>query len=230
MIGWQNSYDKTLSFKFAIGSQIFICSNGCVSGNIGSIKKKHKGNIQEFAPERIAEYIKFAADNFKQLQLDRDRMKNVEITKRTSAELLGRMFLDEEIITATQLGIVKRELEHPTHDYKCKNSAWELYNFTTFALKGEAPSEYIDTHSNVHEFFMNKSGILVPEFLQEYIEKGEDTVDEIIHEEKQEELNDVFLQNNDSGVEDVQFEEVSTLEDAQAFGQIFREEEIAKDY
>ena len=32
-IGWQNSYDKSLSLKFAIGTRIFICSNGCVSGD-----------------------------------------------------------------------------------------------------------------------------------------------------------------------------------------------------
>ena len=30
-IGWQNSYNKQLTLKFAIGTRIFICQNGCVS-------------------------------------------------------------------------------------------------------------------------------------------------------------------------------------------------------
>ena len=32
-VGWQNSYDKSLSLKFAIGTRIMICQNGCVSGD-----------------------------------------------------------------------------------------------------------------------------------------------------------------------------------------------------
>ena len=36
-IGWQNSYNKTLSLKYAIGASIFICANGCVTTAIGDI-------------------------------------------------------------------------------------------------------------------------------------------------------------------------------------------------
>jgi hypothetical protein len=49
-IGWQNSYDKSLSLKFAIGTKIFICNNGSVSGDYGAFKKKHQGEIQTFTP------------------------------------------------------------------------------------------------------------------------------------------------------------------------------------
>ena len=52
-IGWQNSYDKSLSLKFAIGTKIFICSNGCVSGDYGAFKKKHVGEIQTFTPQAL---------------------------------------------------------------------------------------------------------------------------------------------------------------------------------
>ena len=39
-VGWQNSYDKSLSLKFAIGTSIFICT--CNSNSIGSV---HTSNI-----------------------------------------------------------------------------------------------------------------------------------------------------------------------------------------
>ncbi len=33
-IGWQNSYDKSMSLKFAIGARILICINGCLHGDM----------------------------------------------------------------------------------------------------------------------------------------------------------------------------------------------------
>ena len=49
-IGWQNSYNKQLTLKFALGTQIIICKNGMVSGDFGAFKKKHVGEIQTFTP------------------------------------------------------------------------------------------------------------------------------------------------------------------------------------
>lgn len=160
-IGWQNSYDKTLSLKFAIGTRIFICENGCVSGNYGSFKKKHNGNVQEFSPVAITEYIKTAAEAFRNLQKERESMKQIEISTRTKAEILGRMFVEERIIQSTQLGIIAREIEDPTFNYNAPNSLWELYQYTTFAMKNIHPSLWMENHIDVHNFFVNESGLLV---------------------------------------------------------------------
>lgn len=45
MIAWQNSYDKSLSLKFAVGTFVYICENGCVSGDMGAFKSKHVGDM-----------------------------------------------------------------------------------------------------------------------------------------------------------------------------------------
>lgn len=153
MIGWQNSYDKTLSLKFAIGSHIMICSNGCVSGEMGAFKKKHSGDIQEFTPATIIDYIKASGDVFKRLQEDRERMKEIEMTKKTSAELIGRLYLEEDIVTATQLSLIKRELTIESFNYGIENSLWNTYNAVTVATKLEHPSKWISTHVNIHDFF-----------------------------------------------------------------------------
>lgn len=152
MIGWQNSYDKTLSLKLCVGTQIFICSNGCVSGNMGAYKKKHVGDVQEIAPEKLVEYISGAGDTFYKMQQDKLRMKEIEVSKKVQAELLGRMFIEQEIITATQLGIIKKEIEAPTYDYNSKGSLWELYNYATFSLKEVAPSNWMKQHIDLHNF------------------------------------------------------------------------------
>jgi hypothetical protein len=159
-IGWQNSYDKSMSLKFAIGARIMICSNGCVHGDMGSFKKAHKGEIQDFTPRAITEYIKQAGDVFERMQSEREAMKQIEITRKTKAELIGRMIIDEQFIQSTQMNIIERELKNPTHDYGAKNSLWELYNFTTFAMKEIHPTNWMKNHMDAHRFFVNESGIL----------------------------------------------------------------------
>jgi hypothetical protein len=164
-IGWQNSYDKTLTLKFAIGTKVFICENGCVSGNFGAFKKKHVGEIQTFAPATIIEHIKKAGDAFKRIQAERDAMKEIEITPRAQAELIGRMIIEERLIESTQLNIIRKELKAPTFDYGCPNSLWELYNYTTFAMKEVHPSLWMQNHIDAHKFFVEAAGISYPEII-----------------------------------------------------------------
>ena len=152
-IGWQNSYNKQLTLKFAIGTRILVCSNGCVSGDFGAFKKKHVGEIQSFTPSAIVDYIAQAGEAFTLMQQQRESMKQIEITKRTKAELVGRMMLEEQFITSTQLNIISRELKAPTHDYNAKDSLWELYNYTTFAMKETHPGLWMDSHIKAHKFF-----------------------------------------------------------------------------
>ena len=167
-IGWQNSYNKSLSLKFAIGARIFICQNGMVHGDMGSFKKRHKGDVQEFTPNAITEYIKQAGDTFSQMQRERESMKQIEMTKRVKAELIGRMLIEEQFISSTQMNIMARELENPTHNYGAPDSLWELYNYATFAMKELHPSIRMNNHIKAHNFFVNESGVFVtPTFIQE---------------------------------------------------------------
>jgi len=172
-IGWQNSYNKSLSLKFAIGTRIMICQNGCVSGDFGAFKKKHKGDVQEFTPSAITEYIKRSGDVFQRMQKDRDVMKQVEITKRTKAELIGRMLIEESFINSTQINVLAREIETPTHDYGAPDSMWELYNYATFAMKETHPLDWMDNHMKAHSFFVNESGIIVPNMIVNVPNEGE---------------------------------------------------------
>lgn len=178
-IGWQNSYDKSLSLKFAIGTRIFICQNGSVSGDMGAFKKKHTGEIQTFTPTAITEYIKSAGETFQRMQKERDIMKHIEITKRTKAELIGRMIIEEGFIHSTQLNIINGELSSPTHDYGAPNSLWELYNYTTFAMKSLHPSLWMNQHIKAHDFFVNEAGILIESPVNQLAAFVGDTQEEI---------------------------------------------------
>ena len=162
-IGWQNSYDKTASLKFAVGTHIIVCSNGCVSGDYGAFRKKHMGSVEEFTPTAITEYIKQAGDAFRKMQLEREVLKQIELTKRDKAELLGRLFLEEQLINTMQMNIIAKEIEAPTFDYGAPDSVWELYQHTTHAMKENHPRSWISDHIKAHNFFVNATGSVVTE-------------------------------------------------------------------
>jgi len=162
-IGWQNSYDRSLALKFALGTSIIICSNGMVKGDHGAFRKKHQGDIQTFTPAAISEYIKGGGDAFEDLQKDRDMLKQYEATDKIQAEVIGSLFLQEEIISSSQLNIIKKELKTPTHNYSAEGSMWELYNNVTFAMKQSHPSDWMQDHIDVHNFFINHTNNITQE-------------------------------------------------------------------
>jgi hypothetical protein len=130
-----------------------------VSGDYGAFKKKHQGEIQEFTPQAITEYIQRAGDAFQRMQAERDTMKSIDVTRRVQAELIGRMIVEEQFIESTQLNIIRKELESPTHDYGASGSLWELYQFTTFSMKEVHPTLWMDNHIDAHNFFTGAAGI-----------------------------------------------------------------------
>lgn len=196
-IGWQNSYNKQLSLKFAIGAHIFICKNGTVSGDMGAFKKKHQGSVQEFTPTAIVEYIKRAGDVFTQMQKDRESMKVVPIDNKTKAELIGRMFIEEEFITITQLGVITKNLKTPEFDYGAPDSMWELYQFTTQAMKDCHPSLWMDSHIQAHKFFTRESGIAVPEAIITVPTPGSHPQADLFSQEAQEKFDSVLVNVNE---------------------------------
>ena len=159
-IAWLNSYNKTKRLTYGIGNQVFICQNGMISADMGYFKKKHQGDIQEFTPLAITEYIKRAEDTFITMQKELEIMKQVEVSRRICSELLGRAVIEEEFITTTQLNIVKRELSSPTYDYKAPGSIYELYQFVTYSLKQIHPSLWMNAHVKAHKFFTTEANVI----------------------------------------------------------------------
>ena len=160
-IAWQNSYNRMVSLKFAIGVRVFVCQNGCVSGDMGTFKKKHQGTVQEFTPTAISEYIKSAGDAFREMQIQREMMKQIDLTKRQQGELLGRMVFEEEIISTMQLNIIRKELVKPSFDYGVQDTLWDIYQHTTHAMKEVHPGSWMSDHMSAHSFFVNAQGELI---------------------------------------------------------------------
>lgn len=154
-IAWQNSYNKQVSLKFAIGAHVFICSNGACFGDMGSFKKKHVGKIQTVTPGMIESYISTAKEVYDKMVEQKERMKNTTLTNDMKMMILGDLYFGSDILKETQVAIVKRELKKSTYDYKSPGTVWELYNIVTFACKNTHPLNYLETHTQIHDKFVN---------------------------------------------------------------------------
>lgn len=161
-ISWMNSYNKTKRLTWGIGSQVFICENGNISADFGTFKKKHQGDIQDYSPRAITEHIKRATNTFREMQKEREQMKQIEVDKLAIAHILGELFMNEDFIQSTQLNIIKEQVLNPSFDYNADGSLWQLYNHITYSLKEIHPALYMKHHMDAHKFFVNKGSILVP--------------------------------------------------------------------
>lgn len=161
MFAWSNSYNKMMRFKCAVGAQVFVCMNGVVSGDLANYKRKHTGSALVDVTNSIQFQISHAKEYYNNLVADKEMLKQVSLDKSVKGEIVGRLLIEREILTLTQVGIVQREIEKPSHQYSQNpDSAWDLYNHITFALKDSHPLSYLNDHQKVHNFFVDQFGQL----------------------------------------------------------------------
>jgi hypothetical protein len=177
MFAWSNSYNKTMRFKCAVGAYVFICANGVVRGDLGSYSRKHSGTALQDVIAQIDNQICHAKEHYDVLIHDKEMLKNTILTPRLKGKILGELFANDEILTLTQVGIVKREMDKPSHNYNSDvNSAWTMYNHITLALKESHPSSFMKDHQRVHGYFVDAFGNLVQNTVH-------DTVQDTVHDE-----------------------------------------------
>ena len=148
-IMFRSSYDKTLSLGFAAGGNVWICTNGQVAGDI-TLVRRHTGSIVNEIHDKIETSLDQLEAQYKKLSTQNGLMKNIIMTKQDMAKLAGQMFIEQELITSTQLNIIKKEIYNSEH-FK-NETLWDMYNHTTEAYKKSTAYSFIDNHKNLHQF------------------------------------------------------------------------------
>ncbi len=148
-IGFRNSYDKTLPVGLVAGGTVLVCSNLMFRGEI-KVVRKHTKNVFNDIDTLLENVIQSAKYEYQMLIDDKEKMKVKMLDKRQMAELAGRMFIEERILTANQMSELKREIYHSEffHD----DTLWDFYNHSTHALKKSHPGQIIPNHIRVHDF------------------------------------------------------------------------------
>ena len=155
MFAWTNSYNKQIRFQCGIGAYVFVCNNGMVAGDMSTYARKHTGNADSEAFNQIMSQIKNANKHYTKLVNDKDSMKNVTLSNKEQAELVGRLFIEEELVDSSQVSCIKKEMGKPSYQYGVgQDTAWAFYNHVTHALKMSHPRSWMSDQQKFHEFMI----------------------------------------------------------------------------
>ena len=153
MFAWTNSYDKSTRFQCAVGAFVNVCSNGMLCGDMANYARKHTGKADHDIHTQISSQIKSANKYYTKLIDDKNNMRKIFLPRKQQAELVGRLFLDEEIIDASQVSCIKAEMKDPSYNYGADlNNAWTFYNHVTHSFKKSHPRTWMSDQVKFHEF------------------------------------------------------------------------------
>jgi hypothetical protein len=160
MVGFVNSYDKSKSFQYFHGSEVFVCENGLIIAD-NKYRRKHTGDVDTEAFLSFDVEMGDILTPFNTMKKFREELKLVPLSTKEMAELAGRMFVQEELLTPRQMSDLKMEIMKPSYDYSGNNnSGWEFYNHLTHVAKRAHPTEYFSHHESLSNFVINEFGIL----------------------------------------------------------------------
>lgn len=150
-----NSYNKARRAIIRAGAKVLVCKNGMLGTVDGGVyTRKHSGN----ALEEFREHIDVVIDNldyeFEKLQKNVVEMKEIQMDRTTIARLVGDMVINEDMVTMTQLSILKHELKF-SENFK-DGSLWSFYNNCTEAFKETHPMYYDQQHIKLHTYLSDK--------------------------------------------------------------------------
>lgn len=214
MFAWSNSYDKSMRFKCAVGGYLNSSKSIIISGQLGSWSRKHSGTADTEASDMIISQIENAESYYKQLVEDKAIMKTIIVSKRERAELTGRIYLENELLTGEQLGIVREQYRKPTFDYNSPNdSLWNMYNAMILALQKAHPKTWMDQQRMIHHFLTSHFDIK-PGYIASIDPSGATLTEEqplnqiTIHQVIQEEETKTVLEENAHLVPIIEAEEI----------------------
>ena len=149
-IGGRNSYDKSTTIGIAVGMNVFICDNLCFRGDQVTYLRKHTGNVYDDLEIILMRTMKNADTEFKRMNDQSMKMKDIELTDNNAYRQLGLLF-GKNILLPRQLSVAKKEWEKPKHEVFKEKNMWSFYNACTEALKLSPPKEVLTSHVKLHK-------------------------------------------------------------------------------
>lgn len=149
-IAFRTSHDKSMAFGVFSGASVLVCTNGMYAGNI-SYLKKHIKDVDIELQEQIKIQLDSMSSVYRKMLFFKENLKEIEISKRVTAEILGRLIFEQKVLRSTQINLIKEQMRFSK--YFNGNSAWDLYNNVTESLKLSAPIQYHNNHVATYHLF-----------------------------------------------------------------------------
>ena len=162
MFAWTNSYNKQVRFKCGIGAYVHQTGTVMVCGDMGSWARKHTGSADEETVQTIKDQIADATKYYDQLVADKEAMKDISMTKRKQAQMLGILFAEYQILTTEQASMIRNQMDRPSYVFADSNSLWAFYNYVTTALQHSHPKTWMEDQRVLHYFMSSVNNFNVP--------------------------------------------------------------------
>lgn len=150
VVGFRNSYNKTLPIGLVAGASIVVCSNLMFSGEILRLRK-HTVNVYRDLDNLMYDVVLILERKFNKIQEESLKLMEVQVSRKLAAEICGKMFMEEDIITSTQLLIIKRKWLEAEKD---SQSGWDLMNHVTYALKTSPPRTRMESQLSINDYLV----------------------------------------------------------------------------
>ena len=179
MFAWTNSYNKQVRFKCGVGAYVNQTGTVMVCGNMGSWARKHTGTADAETIQTIKDQITDATMYYNQLVSDKEAMKDVSMTKRKQAQMLGILFAEYQILTTEQASMIRIQMDRPSHVFADSNSLWAFYNYVTTALQHSHPKTWMEDQRVLHYFISTVNNFATPHVTPQVTPQVEAVVDSL---------------------------------------------------
>ena len=150
-----NSYNKTRKANVHGGAMVLVCKNGMMRpSSTAAYTRKHTGTALQDFREHMNLVIDQLEEEYDKLERNAKQMQAIGLDKKVIAQLVGDMIINEELITATQLSILTREIKMSVN-FK-DDTLWSFYNHCTEAFKDTHPLFYDKQHIKFHSYILDK--------------------------------------------------------------------------
>jgi len=188
MFVWGNSYDKSTRFKCGIGAYVVRTNTYIFAGNMSNFARKHTGNADQLAVEMIETQLNQANIFYNYLCSSKNLMIQKELTLKQMSEIIGVLFIEEEVLNKEQVSQIKDMLcgKVKLFDEYSENNLWNFYNIIGTALRTSHPKTWFEDQSRVHAYIMNNivhsefPPVVVPQTEQEQVAENQMNIFDVI--------------------------------------------------
>lgn len=167
MFTWWNSYNKQVRFGCAVGG--FIVENKAqLIGTEGlSWMRKHTGTSDQEAWDVITQLIENANDYFDKIIIEKNQMKAMPLSVEDYGCIMGALYFEHDLVTATQASAVKNERKKPSVEYQDKDTLWGLYKILMFGIDRMDLRKWAKSQQKLHHMIMIEYLVIQEDKVQE---------------------------------------------------------------
>lgn len=148
VVGVRNTHDKAFAAQLVAGSNVMICSNLCIAGQIG-MKRKHTSNIMRDLPGRVLAAVGEIKKSFITQEQQMTSYQQTALSEHNAKAALVDL-LKAGAISGQQLPKVLAEYENPTHDEQSQLNVDRLFQATTQVYKAMSADRLVQRAPKLH--------------------------------------------------------------------------------